>query len=189
LVEQGRLSLDAPVPDIDPAVSAPQVLEGFDAAGLPKLRPARRPIELRHLLTHTAGFAYRLRDAQATRAPNSLDKLPKAQRKEAPHTPLMFDPGEGWQYGTSIDWVGRIVESVSGIPLDAYFRKHILDPLGMRDTAFVISPQQRAREASVHRRGPTGPLAAQPMEPPSEGAHARNSGGGGIYSSGPDYLA
>jgi CubicO group peptidase (beta-lactamase class C family) len=186
LVDQGKLSLDAPVPDIDPAVSAPQVLEGFDAAGLPKLRPARRPIELRHLLTHTAGFAYRLWDAKAARYPNSLDKLPKAQRKEAPRTPLMFDPGEGWQYGTSIDWVGRIVQAVSGEPLDVHFRKHIFAPLGMNDTAFIISPQQRAREASVHRRGAGGSLIAEPLEQPAK--RQTFSGGGGIYSTAPDYL-
>ncbi len=186
LVEQGRLSLDAPVPDIDPAVSAPQVLEGFDATGLPKLRPARRPIGLRHLLTHTAGFAYRLWDAKAARYPASLDRLPKGQRKEAPRTPLMFDPGEGWQYGTSIDWVGRIVEAVSGEPLDVHFRRHIFAPLGMSDTAFIISPQQRAREASVHRRGVGGSLAAEPLEQPAK--RQTFSGGGGIYSTAPDYL-
>jgi CubicO group peptidase (beta-lactamase class C family) len=190
LVEQNKLALDAPVPDIDPAIGSPRVVEGFDDKGLPMLRPASRPITLRHLLTHTSGLAYRLWDAKAIRYAASIDKLPKAQRKEAPRTPLMFDPGEHWQYGTSIDWVGRIVESVSGLSLDVYFRKHILDPLGMKDTAFVISPQQRAREASVHRRGSTGSWTAEPIEPPSGGARARHafSGGGGIYSSGPDYL-
>src|SRR5262249_12594899 len=95
-------------------------------------------------------------------------------------------PGEHWQYGTSIDWVGRIVQSVSGISLDLYFRKHILDPLGMNDTAPTISPRQRAREASVHRRGSAGSLTAEPMEQPS--ARHSFSGGGGIYSSAPDYL-
>ena len=119
---------------------------------------------LRHLLTHTAGFSYRLWDAKAVRYAKSIELLPRAERSRAPRTPLMFDPGEGWQYGTSIDWVGRIVELISGEPLDVYFRKHILDPLGMNDTAFVISPQQRAREASVHRRGPDGSLMPQPME-------------------------
>jgi CubicO group peptidase (beta-lactamase class C family) len=186
LVEQGRLSLDAPVPDIDPAVGAPQVLDGFDAQGVPKLRPPRRPIALRHLLTHTSGLAYRLWDAKAIRYVNSIDKLPKAQRKDAPHTPLMFDPGEGWQYGTSIDWVGRIVESVGGEPLEAHFRKHIFNPLGMKDTAFEIAPQQRAREASVHQRGTGGSLVAEPMEQNAKGR--THSGGGGIYSSAPDYL-
>jgi methyl acetate hydrolase len=186
LVEQNRLALDAAVPDIDPAIGSPQVLDGFDAAGLPLLRPPRRPITLRHLLTHTSGLAYRLWDARAVRYAAAIDKLPPAQRKEAPRSPLMFDPGERWQYGTGIDWVGRIVESVSGMSLDGYFRKHILDPLGMNDTAFVISPRQRAREASLHRRITGGSLKAVPMEHPSRPRSF--SGGGSIYSSGPDYL-
>jgi methyl acetate hydrolase len=164
LVEQDKISLDAPVPDIEPAINAPQVLDGFDAKGLPQLRPAERPITLRHLLTHTSGFAYRLWDAKAAQYAKSLELLPKAQRKLAPATPLMFDPGTHWQYGTSIDWVGRIVEAISGETLDVYFRKHILDPLGMSDTAFVLSPQQREREASAHRRGPGGSLTAEPLE-------------------------
>jgi methyl acetate hydrolase len=187
LVEQNKLSLDAPVPDIDPAIGLPQVLDGFDAKGLPQLRPAQRPITLRHLLTHTSGFAYRLWDAKTARYAKSLELLPKAQRKKlAPPTPLMFDPGARWQYGTSINWVGRIVETISGEPLDVYFRKHILDPLGMNDTAFVLTPQQRQREASVHRRGPNGVLTAEPMEHNSP--RQSFSGGGGIYSTAPDYL-
>lgn len=186
LVEQEKLSLDAPVPDIDPALGSPQVLDGFDARGIPQLRPPQRPISLRHLLTHTSGLSYRLWDAKAARYAKSLDLLAPEERSRAPRTPLMFDPGERWQYGPSIDWVGRIVESISGEPLDAYFRKHILDPLGMNDTVVVISPQQRLREASVHRRGPNGSIAPQPLERQSE--RPSFSGGGGIYSTGPDYL-
>jgi CubicO group peptidase (beta-lactamase class C family) len=186
LVEQGKLSLDAPVPDIDPALGAPQVLNGFDAAGTPQFRPAKRPISLRYLLTHTAGFTYRLWDAEAVRYFKAIEQLPSADRKRAPPAPLMFDPGERWRYGPSIDWVGRIVESISGKPLDVYFREHILDPLGMNDTAFVISPQQRVREASVHRREPDGSLKPQPAE--QQKARQSFSGGGGIYSTGPDYL-
>jgi len=186
LVEQNRLSLDAPVPEIDPAVGSPRVLEGFDVKGLPLLRPAARPITLRQLLTHTAGFTYRLWDAKAVQYAASLKQLTPAQKVLASRSPLMFDPGERWQYGPSIDWVGRIVEFVSGIPLDVYFRKNIFDPLGMKDTSFVISPHQQAREASVHRRRSDGSLVAQPMEPRS--TKQSFSGGGGIYSTGPDYL-
>jgi methyl acetate hydrolase len=186
LVEQDKISLDAPVPDIEPAIGAPQVLDGFDGKGLPQLRPAQRPITLHHLLTHTSGFAYRLWDAKAVHYAKSLELLPTAQRKLAPATPLMFDPGARWQYGTSIDWVGRIVEAISGEPLDIYFRQHILDPLGMNDTAFVLKPQQREREASAHRRGPGGALTAQPLEQNSP--RQSFSGGGGIYSTAPDYL-
>jgi methyl acetate hydrolase len=186
LVEQGKLSLDAPVPDIEPALGSPQVLDGFDAQGIPRLRPASRPISLRHLLTHTSGFTYRLWDAKAVRYAKSMDLLPAAERSRAPRTPLMFDPGERWQYGTSIDWVGRIVELIGGEPLDVYFRKHILDPLGMNDTAFVISPQQSAREASAHRRARHGRLTPEPIE--RQTPRQSFSGGGGIYSTGPDYL-
>jgi CubicO group peptidase (beta-lactamase class C family) len=192
LVEQGKLSLDSPAPDVEPAVGSPQVLEGFDAKGAPQLRPAARPVTLRHLLTHTAGFSYRLWDAKAVRYASSLERLPPAERRRAPRRPLMFDPGEGWRYGTNIDCVGRIVEFVSGEPLDAYFRKHIFDPLGMSDTAFVISASQREREASTHRRGGNGTLAPEPLERPSGPARSAPprsfSGGGGIYSTAPDYL-
>ena len=191
LIEQNKLSLDAPVPDIDQVIGAPQVLDGFDAKGAPQLRPAKRPLTLHHLLTHTSGFAYRLWDAKAVRYANAIERLPPAQRKAAPHTPLMFEPGDRWQYGTSIDWVGRIVETVSGDPLDVYFRRNIFDPLSMKDTSFVLSPQQYARQASVHRRGPDGSLTAEPLEPMAKrqaSALRSFSGGGGIYSTAPDYL-
>ncbi len=190
LVEQGKLSLDAPAPDIDPALGAPQVLEGFDAAGKPHVRPPRRPILLRHLLTHTAGFTYRLWDAEELRYLQALDKLPAADRSKFPRTALMFDPGERWQYGPNIDWVGKIVESVSGEPLDVHYRKSIFDPLGMKDTGFIVTSEQRAREASGHRRLPDGALKAEPVEHELklQGVAHTFSGGGGIYSTAPDYL-
>jgi methyl acetate hydrolase len=187
LVERGKLSLDAPVPDIDPAVGAPQVLDGFDSAGLPELRPAKRPILLRHLLTHTSGFTYRLWDEKAVEYFKAVDRQPAADRSRYPHEPLMFDPGDHWQYGVSIDWVGRIVERISGEELAVYLRKHILDPLKMNDTTFVISPKQRRREAGLHRRAADGSLTPEPAEKPPP-KHESFSGGGGIYSTGPDYL-
>jgi methyl acetate hydrolase len=186
LVEQNKLSLDSPVPDIDAALAKPQVLDGFDAGGAPRLRTAKRPISLRHLLTHTAGFTYRLWDAKAVRYFKAINLLPSDERNSAPRAPLMFDPGERWQYGSSIDWIGRIVESISGKPLDVYFRERILDPLGMNDTAFIISPEQRAREANVHRREANGLLRPEPLE--QQTAQPSFSGGSDIYSTAPDYL-
>jgi methyl acetate hydrolase len=187
LVEQGKLSLDAPVPNIEPVLGEPQVLEGFDAKGVPHLRPAKRPIHLRDLLTHTAGFTYRLWDEKATRYFMAVDHLPKAARSKACRSPLMFDPGAQWQYGTNIDWVGRIVELVSSERLDNYFRKNIFDPLGMTDTAFVISQRQQAREATVHQRLGNDSLKPEPTEKQAP-AQSSFSGGGGIYSTAPDYL-
>jgi CubicO group peptidase (beta-lactamase class C family) len=191
LVEEGKLSLDGPLPEIDPAVADPQVLDGFDAKGAPLLRPPKRPIALRHLLTHTSGFTYRLWDAEAIKYINAIEKAPAAERPKLPRTPLMFDPGERWQYGTSIDWVGRIVESISGEPLETHFKKHVFEPLGMKDTTFEITAAQRTREASGHRRQPDGSLKPEPMEPAPkpQAAPRHHSGGGGIYSTAPDYLS
>ena len=190
LVEEGKLSLDGPLPAIDPAVADPQVLDGFDAKSAPLLRPPKRPIALRHLLTHTSGFTYRLWDAEAIKYINAIEKAPAAERPKLPRTPLMFDPGERWQYGTSIDWVGRIVESISGEPLETHFKKHVFEPLGMKDTTFEITAAQRTREASGHHRQPDGSLKPEPMEPAPkpQAAPRHHSGGGGIYSTAPDYL-
>src|SRR5207249_2245216 len=118
LVEQGKIGLDDPVPKIDPALNRPQVLDGFDAAGQPRLRPARRPITLRHLLTHTAGFVYEvwnadaLRYVEATGTPRVMSGSFETLRR-----PLAFDPGDRWEYGTNTDWVGRVVEVVGGTSL------------------------------------------------------------------------
>ncbi len=188
LVEEGRLALDAPVPDIgEPALAAPQVLEGFDAAGKPMLRPARRPITLKHLLTHTAGFTYdwsnanTRRYAEATGMPGMASGEIAALRQ-----PLAFDPGDKWEYGINIDWVGRIVEAVAGRPIDEVLRERICAPLGMADTGFAPSPAQRTRQASVHQRQSDGSLVAQPLEPLVTPEFY--AGGGGLYSTARDYL-
>src|SRR3954469_22344507 len=130
LVEAGKIALDDPVPAIDKAISEPQVLEGFDASGAPILRPAKRPMTLRHLLTHTAGFSYEAWNANTLRYVTATG-MPSTQtgKLAALRLPLAFDPGDKWEYGINIDWVGRIVEAVSGKPIDAYFRDHILGPL------------------------------------------------------------
>jgi CubicO group peptidase (beta-lactamase class C family) len=188
LVEQGRLKLDDPVPDIDPALSAPQVLEGFDASGAPRLRPAKRPITLKHLLTHTAGFSYEQWDANTVRHVKATGMPPtSSSRLAAFRMPLVFDPGERWEYGVNIDWVGLIVEAASGQKLDAYFREHIFSPLGMRDTGYVTTPEQRARQAHVHQREADGSLAPQPLETPFTPEFW--PGGGGLYSTAADYMA
>jgi methyl acetate hydrolase len=188
LVEQGKLKIDEPVPSIDPALASPQVLEGFDPAGAPKLRPAKRSITLRHLLTHTAGFSYELWDGNTQRYVKTSGMPSTATGKVAAlRMPLAFDPGDKWEYGVNIDWVGRLVESISGQPIDAYFRDRIFGPLDMKDTGFVSSAEQRARQASVHQRQADGSLMPQPLETPF--VPEFYAGGGGLYSTGRDYLA
>ena len=188
LVEQGKLKLDNPVPGIDPAVGSPQVLDGFDAAGAPTLRPAKRPITLRHLLTHTAGFSYEIWDANMVRYVKTSGMPSMGSGKIAAlRMPLVFDPGDKWEYGINTDWVGRLVEALSGQPIDVYFREKIFGPLGMKDSGFVTAPEQRARQASVHQRQADGSLVPQPLETPFTPEFY--AGGGGLYSTGRDYLA
>jgi CubicO group peptidase (beta-lactamase class C family) len=182
LVERGKLTLDEPAARIDPTLEAPQVLDGFDAKGIPRLRTARKPVTLRHLLTHTSGFSYQLWDANVLRYGKIARNDPAL-----PRAPLMFDPDTRWAYGGSLDRVGRLVEIASAQTLERYFRDNITGPLGMHDTGYAITEAQRARQASLHLRKPDGTLVAQPLVKQAE--PKQFSGGGGIKSTAPDYLA
>ena len=188
LVEQGKLSLDWPIFEVLPELAAPQVLEGFDSAGEPRLRPARRPITLRHLLTHTAGFVYDIwnpdmgRYMEKTGVPGII-----SCQNAALMLPLVFDPGDRWDYGINIDWAGKAVERASGQPLGDFFAEHIFGPLGMTDTAFTPTPGRRARLAGMHARAADGTLAVIPFELPQDPEF--QMGGGGLYGTAADYLA
>ena len=187
LVEQGKLSLDEPIGKVLPDLAAPQVLEGFDANGEPKLRPAKQPITLRHLMTHTAGFAYDMWNGDMVKY---LEKTATpgvtSCKNAALKTPIMSDPGTRWEYGTNIDFVGKAVEAVSGKRLDAYLRDHLFTPLGMTDTGFRIGEAQRKRLVAMHARGPDGTLAPIPFE--LEQDPEFHMGGGGLYGTAGDYI-
>jgi CubicO group peptidase (beta-lactamase class C family) len=187
LVEQGRLELDAPASTWVPELAAVQVLEGFDASGAPMTRPAKRPITLRHLLTHTAGYGYPVWSEDLKRY-YETQNLPATStcKNESLRVPLLFDPGNRWNYGINIEWVGKAIEAVSGQRLSAYLAQHLLEPLGMNDTAFKITPSMRARLAKLHERGADGTLTPIDFEIPQDPEF--DMGGGGLYSSAPDYL-
>jgi methyl acetate hydrolase len=187
LVEQGKLSLDAPIGEVLPDLAAPQVLEGFAADGAPKLRPAKNPITLRQLMTHTAGLAYDMWNGdmvkylEQTGTPGII-----TCKNGALKTPLMTDPGTRWEYGSNIDFVGKAVEAVSGKRLDVYLRDHLLAPLGMTDTGFKIGDAQRKRLVAMHGRGEDGSLAPIPFE--LEQDPEFHMGGGGLYGTAGDYI-
>jgi len=186
LVEQGKLSLDEPIGKLLPDLASPQVLEGFDAAGNPKLRAARSPITLRQLMTHTAGFAYDMWNGDMVKY---LEKTGTPGiitcQNAALKTPVMSDPGTRWEYGTNIDFVGKAVEAVSGKKLDAYLRDNIFAPLGMNDTGFKISDSMRKRLVGMHARAPEG-LGPFPFE--MEQNPEFHMGGGGLYGTAADYI-
>lgn len=187
-VEQGKLSLDEPISRILPELASPQILDGFEDDGTPRLRPATRPITLRQLLTHTAGFCYDiwsadlLRYTQHTQLPGIIEC-----KNICLTTPLLFEPGERWDYGINIDFAGKAVEAVSGKNLSAYMREHIFQPLGMSDTGFTLGASQRERLTSMHARTGETSFDVIPFEVPQEPEFYM--GGGGLYSTGPDYIS
>jgi methyl acetate hydrolase len=187
LVEQGKLSLDAPIGNVLPDLAAPQVLEGFDANGEPKLRLAKIPITLRHLMTHTAGFCYDMWNGDMVKYLERTGTPTITSCKNAAlKTPIMSDPGTRWEYGTNIDFVGKAVEAVSGKRLDAYLRDHLFTPLGMTDTGFKLRDAQRQRLVGMHTRGPDESLAPIPFE--LEQNPEFHMGGGGLYGTAGDYI-
>jgi CubicO group peptidase (beta-lactamase class C family) len=151
------------------------------------LRPARKSLTLRHLLTHTSGFSYDMWNPEigAYMAAREVPGIIGCQRK-ALTTPLVAEPGERWEYGIGIDWAGLAVEKVTGRRLADVLADDVLGPLGMADTAFRIGPAQRARLASMHAKAPDGTLAVIPFEVPQDPEF--HMGGGGLYGTVTDYL-
>src|SRR6266702_3447083 len=188
LIEQGKLSLDQPAGDILPELKSPQVLEGFDASGQPKLRPARNTLTVRHLLTHTSGFTYSIWSDRLSQY-EKVTGMPDIgySMNGAFAAPLEFEPGERWEYGIGMDWVGKLVEAVTDQSLEVYFREHTFTPLGMSNSGFLISGAQKRRVATMHNRQPDGSLKPAPFEINQRPEFFM--GGGGAFSTPRDYMA
>jgi methyl acetate hydrolase len=180
LVEQGRFAIEDPVEKYLSEFAKLQVFESFDpATGAYRLKPATKTITVRHLFTHTSGLGYPFTSAILR------DFKPRAG-ESYPVGPLLFEPGERWHYGTSTDWLGRLVEKVSGLSLEDYFRQKIFTPLGMPDTSYFVPKDKEARLVTVDRRRADGSLAKESPQPPTSGFTP--IGGGGLSSTASDYI-
>jgi CubicO group peptidase (beta-lactamase class C family) len=179
LVERGRLTLDGDLSGLIPDFKDLQVLTPDG------LRPAKRAITLRHLLSHTSGFAYGFTSPELAAHLEASGGNPNDGARASLRQPLLFDPGEGWIYGIGIDWAGLVVEAAGGQRLDAYLAEHLLQPLGMTDTGFALSAGQTGRLAGVHVRGPDGALVRIAFGMPADPEVL--SGGAGLYSTAGDY--
>lgn len=187
LVEEQKLDLDAPAKNYAPAIGALQVLDGFDAGGAPKLRAPKRDITTRMLLLHTAGFGYDFFNENYNRLATEHGQPSVITASHASiNTPLLFDPGEAWEYGSNIDWAGQVVEGITGKRLGEVMRERIFAPLGMGDTAFGVPAGGESRRAVMHQRGEDGVLTPLPdfVLPPEPEVHM---GGHGLYSTALDY--
>jgi methyl acetate hydrolase len=187
LMDRGKLDPDTPVAEILPEFAKKQVLEGFDAEGKPLMRPPRTQATVRHLATHTSGLTYEFWNAElqrymeSTGQPSILSGL-----REGLDYPLMFDPGDRWEYGIGIDWLGQVVEKVDGRAIDDFCRDELFLPLGMQDTRFEVEPDMVPRLSSVRMRGEDGFFAGFELAPPSRPAFYGM--GHALYSTAPDYM-
>jgi len=181
LVEQGKVDLDEPIARVLPKLANLDVLEGFDAAGTPSLRPAKTAITLRHLLTHTSGLCYDTWDGNMFRYMQA-----NAASEPAKPGPLMFEPGTRWQYGQGVDWAGRLVEALSGATLEDYFQQQICRPLGMADTSYIFPAAKFDRLVSRYHRDGDRDLREDERKLPVR--PTAFNGGGGLYSSASDYV-
>jgi CubicO group peptidase (beta-lactamase class C family) len=185
-VERGVLDLDAPVATYCPEFADLQVLEGFDG-DTPRLRPPRSQATVGQLVTHTSGLTYwfwnadMVRYEQLTGVPNVVPGSAEAFR-----APLVADPGTRFEYGINTDWLGKMVEAVTGQGLDVVVKEGITDPLGMGDTLFRLDDGRRANCVTVHVRGDDGGWTSAGEilnQEPDWWA-----GGHGLYSTPRDYV-
>jgi len=187
LVESGDLDLDAPASRYAPSIGELQVIEGFDDDGAPRLRAPKREVTTRMLLLHTAGFGYDFFNETYKRLAEEHDQPSViTATKKALMTPLLFDPGERWEYGSNMDWCGQVVEGITGKRLGEVFRTRIFEPLGIADTTFELNDTLRARLAGMHARGADDSLT--PMDFELTDTPEVHMGGHGLYGTVGDYM-
>ena len=188
LLEEGRFNLEDPVALYLPELANLQVYAGGTAAA-PVLQPAVRPVTIRHLLTHTSGFSGYFDPEPVATLYNSTDLWASRNLGEfvarAARRPLLFQPGEGWNYGISTDLLGALIEKITGQSLADAMQERVFAPLGMNHTGFAPPPGLVL--AKIHGHDAAGRLVevAGPTIPRPPGAFL--SGGGGLYSTLHDY--
>ncbi len=187
MLEQGRLALDQPVEELLPDIKRIPVLTGWTANGEPILRAPKTKPTFRHLFTHTSGHSSDVWNADTLRYLVDM-KMPGTPtcKKAAFDLPLVFDPGDHWEYSIATDWLGMTVEALSGMRLEEYFQEHIFGPLGMEWTRFIISPKMREELVPVRGKRAEGGFNVLDFE--ISQTPEQYMGGAGLYASAGDYL-
>ena len=190
LVEQGLLNLDTPITVYAPQLSNLQVLTGFDEQDNPILENANRAPTVRELMTHTGGYVYEVWNANAKKAGElGFSEGETSGGSNYLAAPLAFEAGTAWEYGVNTDWLGVIIERISGQRLSAYFDENIFGPLRMVDTFYELPEEKMNRTVTVMVRA-GDELAELPKLQPTpmeKGSMAHYGGGGGLYSTVADY--
>lgn len=196
LWEQGKFGLDDPLSDYLPEFAATKVFLGNDTAGKPILRAPKRPISIRDVLRHTAGFGYGPGvdvpgQAWAAADPLNLNHdLTEFSRRIAT-VPLRYEPGTEWRYSAAVDVQAVLVEKLSGQKFEDYVRQHILTPLGMKESGWTQPESILPRLASGYMKGADGKLARMPdaqQRARNFGGAKLSMGGAGLIASVDDYM-
>lgn len=189
LVEQGVLDLDTPITAYAPQLSELQVLKGFDEQDNPILENADRAPTIRELMTHTGGYVYEFWNANAKKASELGVSESLFSGGNYLAAPLAFEAGTAWEYGINTDWLGVIIERISGQRLSAYFDENIFDPLRMVDTFYELPQEKMNRSVTVMARVNEALIELPTLQPApmAKGSMAHYSGGGGLYSTVADY--
>lgn len=187
LLEQGRFTLDQPAEELLPEIADHQVLTGYDADDRPILRPARSKVTMRQLFTHTSGHSSDVWYANTKHYADVMGLPPIPSCKAAAfNLPLAFDPGTGWEYGVATDFLGKIVETLSGMRLEEYYRTQIFDRIGMSWTRFVMTGRERAELVPV--RGKTGRGQYSVLDFEISQTPEMYMAGAGLYGTAGDYF-
>jgi CubicO group peptidase (beta-lactamase class C family) len=196
LWEQGRFGLDEPLAKYLPEFADAKVFAGVDGAGKPILQAPSRPILIRDIMRHTAGFAYgpgtTVVEALFVKADplNLQNNLPEFGRRLA-SVPLMFDPGTQWRYSAAVDVQALLVQTLTGVPFETYVRQHVLDPLKMHDTGWTQPEDRLPRLAAGYQKGADGKLARMSdadIRKMNFAPRKLTMGGAGLVSSLDDYM-
>jgi CubicO group peptidase (beta-lactamase class C family) len=182
LMEHGKLKLDDPVSKYLDGYDKPQVVTKFDEKdGTFETRPAKRPMTIRHLLSHTSGIGYTTWSAIAL-------GIQEKTKKNEWEQPLLSDPGEVWHYSASTRVLGFVVEKITNTTLEAWYQEHILKPLGMNDTSYAVAADKQERLATQYRRADDGKFEVLPTTAPIASTPTPPfRGDGGLYPTIEDY--
>lgn len=187
LHDDGVLDLDAPARTYLPELGELGVLDGYHVDGSPRLRRPRRELTTRMLLLHTGGFGYEYFNADMAELRRVLGtpSVLTGQRRSVA-TPLLFDPGDRWEYGPGIDWAGLVVEAITGRRLGEVLAERLFVPLGMTSTRFGLTPAMAGRLADVHARARDGGFATRRFAPAAD--PEADLAGQGLFSTVADYV-
>ena len=190
LCDEGKLAVDDSVSKYLPEVA------NLEIAQADSMVAAKKTMTVAHLMTHTAGYSYKDSERSAYNSAFKNQKILdfnlslEEMQKNLAGLPILFEPGTDWRYGISIDVLGRVIEVASGMPLDKFLQKRFFTPLKMKDTGFFVAPGQEERFASIYTSDGQGTLAVRPVDKDGDYLNrpALLSGGGGLVSTGRDYM-